>query len=303
MLSVKQIETFLIKEAIPYFVEGSREIAVDSFSQLDRISEHRIIWVKNWTDEIQEKIDNLRNLIVICPQGMKSFSRANCYIISDEPKMCFFEILAEFFTDKQKTGKISEHALIETENVGAGCRIGDYACIGSEAELGSNVEIGSHVIIQGRVRIGDNSIIHAGAVIGKSGYGYYAALDGHNKRVPHLGGIVIGNYVEIGANTCIDCGTMEDTVIGDYTKIDNLCHIGHNVQIGRDVLIVAGSILCGSSRIEDRSYIAPGAVIKNQIRIGKNAFVGMQTAVMKDVETEGSVFGVPGRAFKREYKI
>lgn len=303
ILTIKKIQQFLMSENIPYSIEGCCDIGVDCYSQLDNLEENKITWVKAWTEALRNKIEKVKNVVIVCDSCRESLPSGNCYIITSNPKMVFFEIIGNFYMKKEIPAKPPQNAAVKSKSIGKGCSIGDYVCIGEDVQIGEGVTIGSHAVIEGKVRIGNNAIIHSGAVIGKPGYGYYTDLNGNKKKVPHLGGVVIGDCVEIGANTCIDCGTMGDTVIGDGTKIDNLCHIGHNVQIKRNVLIVAGSILCGSCKIGDESYIAPGAVIKNQIQIGDYAFIGMQTAVMKDVGDEDSIFGVPGRKFKREYKV
>jgi len=116
--------------------------------------------------------------------------------------------------------------------------------------------------------------------------------------VPHYGGVVIGQNVEIGANTCIDRGTLDDTIIGNNVKIDNLCHIGHNCIIKDNSSIVALSMLGGSAIIEENSYIAPGVMIKNQLKIGENSLIGIGAVVIKDVEKNKVVAGVPAKVIR-----
>lgn len=164
--------------------------------------------------------------------------------------------------------------------------------------IGDNVVIKNNVSIEGKVIIGNNTIIHSGVVIGTDGFGYYQNEEGKNIKVPHYGGVVIGEYVEIGANTCIDRGTLDDTVIGNYVKIDNLCHIGHNCVIEDNSSIVALSMLGGSAEISKNSYIAPGVMIKNQLKIGENSLIGMGAVVTKDVEKNKVVAGVPAKVIR-----
>lgn len=303
MLKICEVKDFLNELGMEYQVYGNENVEVDNYKPLNCIEENKLTWVKNWDEEVQRKLNELQNLIVICKENTKKWNEKNCYIVCMDPKMCFFEILGKFYLKENIAKGISAYAIVKAKQFGKGISVEAFSYIGENVEIGKNVTIGTHVTITGNVKIGDNSIISDGSVLGKPGYGYYMGMDGHRKKVPHLGGIRIGNYVEIGANTCIDCGTMNDTVIGDYTKIDNLCHIGHNAQIGRDVLIVAGSIICGSCAIEDGAYIAPGAVVKNQITVGKNAFVGLQTAATRDVGEGISIFGVPGQEYKRKYMV
>jgi UDP-3-O-[3-hydroxymyristoyl] glucosamine N-acyltransferase len=107
--------------------------------------------------------------------------------------------------------------------------------------------------------------------------------------------VVIGDNVDIGANTCIDRGSYRDTVIGDGSKIDNLCHIAHNVQIGRDCLIIALSMVAGSVVIGDRSYVAPCSAIREHRTVGEDVFIGLGSVVVSDLESGSSAFGVPAR--------
>lgn len=303
MIKVSDIEIFLKESGIAHQIRGNTDVSVDSFKPLNSIENNKLTWVKKWEEKSEEKIYGLHSLIVVCKSLPDKINEQNCYIVCDDPKMCFFEVLGRFYLKKNDINGISENAVVETEKIGLGTSIGAFSYIGKNVEIGQNVTIGTHVTIIGDVKIGNETIIKHGAVLGESGYGYYVATDGHRKKVPHLGGIVIGNHVEIGSNTCIDRGTMGDTVIEDYTKIDNLCHISHNVQIGKDVMIVAGTVICGSCVIADGSYIAPGAVLKNQIKLGRDSFVGIQTAVVRDVDEVESVFGVPGRPIKRDYMV
>lgn len=145
------------------------------------------------------------------------------------------------------------------------------------------------------VTIGRNCRIGPGASIGWDGFGWSPDPDGGWQRKPQTHSVVIGDNVDIGANACIDRGSYRDTVIGSGTKIDNLCHIAHNVQIGEDCLIIAQSMIAGSVVIGDRSYIAPATAIREHRTIGDNVFVGLGSVVVTDLETGSSAFGVPAR--------
>ncbi len=151
--------------------------------------------------------------------------------------------------------------------------------------------------IEGPVVIGYKSIIHSGTIIGTDGFGYFMEQDQYRK-IPHFGGVWIGKYVEIGANTCIDRGTLDDTMIEDGVKIDNLCHIAHNVQIGKNSLIIACSLLGGSCRIGKGGYVAPGAIVKNQVTVGENSVIGMGAVVTKDIRAGVIAAGIPARVLR-----
>ena len=156
-------------------------------------------------------------------------------------------------------------------------------------------KLGIHrsVVIYDRVKIGKNVIIHAGAVIGAQGFSYNRNERGELERVPQLAGVTIEDDVEIGANTCIDCGTMDDTIIGQGTKIDNLVHIAHNVKIGKHCIIVAETFIGGSVEIGDYTWIAPQVCVRDWVNIGSNVVVGMGSVVTKTVGDNVVVMGVP----------
>ena len=132
-------------------------------------------------------------------------------------------------------------------------------------------------------------------VIGGSGFGFVKDEDGTWLEIPHVGGVVIGNNVRIGSNCCIDRGTIEDTVIGDGTKIDNLVHIAHNCKIGKNCIICAGVTFCGSVTVEDDVWLAPGTLIKEGVTIGKGAKTGLGAVVVKDVTAGALVYGNPAK--------
>lgn len=154
------------------------------------------------------------------------------------------------------------------------CFIDESVTIGDESIIENNITI------QGTVSIGNNCIIHFGAVIGTAGYGLFLLKDGAPQKVEHFGGVTIGNNVEIGANTCIDRGSIDDTFIESNTKIDNFCHIAHNVRIEESCMLVAESLICGSARINKKSHVAPGAIVKNQKTVGSELLIGMGAVVL-----------------------
>lgn len=149
-----------------------------------------------------------------------------------------------------------------------------------------------------KVKIGCNTIIHSGVVIGTDGFGYFDNEDGLHEKVEHFGGVSIGDNVEIGANTCIDRGTLDDTYIGNNVKIDNLCHIAHNVTIEENSMVIALSMLGGSSTLKKNVYIAPGVMVMNQVTIGERSLAGMGAVVIKDVQNNKVVIGVPAKELR-----
>ncbi len=149
------------------------------------------------------------------------------------------------------------------------------------------------------VRIGRNCRVHAGAVLGAPGFGYSRAPNGSLIPFPQIGGVRIDDDVEIGANSCVDSGALEATRIGAGTRVDDLVYIAHNVDIGRDCLIMAGAIICGSSQIGDRAEISPGAVVRDKCRVGAAARVGLGAVVVCHIASGATVIGLPAKEIGR----
>ena len=139
-------------------------------------------------------------------------------------------------------------------------------------------------------------LIKPGAVIGQAGFGYERDFDGTPIRFPHFGRVVLGNRVEVGANTVIPKGALEDTVIGDCTKIDDLVYIAHNCKIGKNVMIAGNATLCGGVQVGDGAWIGAGASVKQNVKVGEGAVVGLGAVVVKDVAAYSTVVGNPARA-------
>ncbi|HEY3379181.1 MAG TPA: UDP-3-O-(3-hydroxymyristoyl)glucosamine N-acyltransferase [Armatimonadota bacterium] len=186
--------------------------------------------------------------------------------------------------------------------VGDGCIIHAHAVISDHVEIGAETVIHPQVIIYPRCTIGKRVILHGGVVIGADGFGYQPGPDGLVK-IPHLGSVVIEDDVEIGANSNVDRATTGQTVIGRGTKIDNLVHIAHNVQIGPHCLIVAQVGIAGSAVLEAGVIVAPQAGVKDHLHIGAGARVAARAGVTRDVHAGATVSGYPAQSHADQLKL
>jgi UDP-3-O-[3-hydroxymyristoyl] glucosamine N-acyltransferase len=297
-LHINEILDFLNELHIEHQYAGLPDVQAEHFCPLSEPKAHCITWIKNIDSYDFSSLNADLQLILVVNffdgrEDLKNYNIIKC----DNPRKTFFEILNRFFTEPPKW-EIAPNSIIETQKIGKNVSIGHHCYICEDVIIGDHVIIKNNVIIECPVDIGDNTIIWSGVVIGADGYGYYKKNDGINYKIPHFGGVKIGKNVEIGANACIDRGTLADTIIGNNVKIDNLCHIAHNVQIEDNAMIIAMSMLAGSSIIRENAYIAPGALVINQKTVGKDAFVGLGAVVINNVPPGKAVFGVPARVFR-----
>ena len=298
-IDITEIVSLLKKERMAYEYHGNRKLSISGFSPLSDPKPNTITWIKKIDNYSLDQIDsNLGLLIVVDSLPVDTSVQDYNLIVTKDPKATYFEILNTFFVVSERYPSVSPSAIVETSLVGDNVIIGHNCYICSEAKIGSNVTIMNNVVIECPTVIGNDCIIESGTIIGTRGYGYYTTHEKEIRKVPDFGGVVIGNRVEIGANVCIARGALADTIIEDDVKIDNLCHIAHNVHIGARCYVVALSMLAGSSSVEEDAYIAPGSMIMNQKTVGRNSFVGLGAVVLDDVEPNKVVVGVPARAIR-----
>ena len=197
--------------------------------------------------------------------------------------------------------------------VGKNASVGDYTKVYEHVFIGDSVKIGSHCIIYPGVRIypgmeiGDNVIIHANAVIGSDGFGFAPLEDGTWKKIEHTGNVIIEDDVEIGANVCVDKSQMGSTVIRKGTKIDNLCQVAHNVEIGRNTVMAAQTGIAGSAKLGEHCIVGGQVGIAGHITLADNTTIAAQSGIMGNVKEEGqTLMGTPAfplKQFLRSYAL
>ncbi|MGH7538677.1 MAG: UDP-3-O-(3-hydroxymyristoyl)glucosamine N-acyltransferase, partial [Gemmatimonadales bacterium] len=236
-------------------------------------------------------------------------------IIVPDPHVALLAVLAVLYPPPAWTPGIHPTAVIGPNATWTDpVAIGPHVVLGRDVRLGRSVRIGAHCVIGDGVTIGDESdlhpqvtcyagttvgrrvVLHSGVRLGSDGFGYVPGSDGTpHRKIPHVGRCVIGDDVEIGANCCVDRGSVDDTVIGDGTKIDNLVHIAHNVRVGQRCLILALAGIAGSSHVEDDVIIAGEVGVSDHCTIGRGARVLVQAGVIGDIAPGATVWGTPAR--------
>jgi UDP-3-O-[3-hydroxymyristoyl] glucosamine N-acyltransferase len=178
--------------------------------------------------------------------------------------------------------------------LGDRCRLAEGVSIGDGVTVGEDTSMDARVICYAGARIGRRVILKAGAVIGGDGFGYLSRGSGH-ERIPHVGGCVIGDDVEVGSNSCVDRGSLDDTVIGQGTKLDNLVHVGHNVRIGERCLLMAGVGVAGSTRLGNDVILSGHVGVTDHLAIGDRVQVAAKSAVIGNVPADSVLSGNPAR--------
>ena len=180
--------------------------------------------------------------------------------------------------------------------ISSGCKIGE------NSKIGSNCRLDSNVVIYHNCRLGNNVVIQANSTVGSTGFGY-SFIDGAHRLIPHNGSVIIEDFVEIGANCCIDRAKFDNTIIGSGTKIDNLVQVAHNVVIGKCCLIAGLTAIAGSCRLGNGVVVGGQVALKENIVIGDGAMIGGQSGVTHDVPAGQTMFGTPALETKEEFRI
>ena len=242
-------------------------------------------------------------------------------LIAASPALGFARIAALFHPPAMPQPGIHPSAAVASDAViGEGTEIGPCVAVGAGARIGAGCILAPNVTVGPGVEIGDgcrlhaNSsvshailgrgvVLHPGARIGQEGFGLTATPDGQFVTMPQLGRVLLGDFVEVGANSCVDRGSQGDTVLGPGTRLDNQVQIGHNVQTGRGCVIVAQVGISGSTVLGDFVTIAAQAGLAGHLHLGSQSRVGAQAGVMNDVPAKTDVIGSPAMPAREFWRI
>lgn len=278
---------------------GDPALVVKRPSPLDKVGVGCLAFARS-IDRLIGLGDALAGAVVICaPFDTKEIDVKDwpcTLLLAENPRLAFMRAVATYFAPTLPSGGIHPSAIVhDTAQIDETAHIGAYCCIGADARIGPRTTLHPHVVIYDRVIIGADCRINSGTVIGADGFGYERNETGELEKFPHIGGVVIGDEVEIGSNTSIDRGSLGDTVIEDRARIDNLVHISHNVRVGEDAAVIAQTMLGGSVSVGKGAWIAPGAIVMNQMAVGAKATVGLGAVVVKTVADDQTVMGAPAQ--------
>jgi UDP-3-O-[3-hydroxymyristoyl] glucosamine N-acyltransferase len=246
--------------------------------------------------KLLNELPKLKCGIVICPFIEKALTNENCtYIQSEVPRRAFSSVLKQLFQKKQFFIISAKASIHQTVVYGNKVSIGDFVVIHENVRLGDNVVIGSNTVIHADTIIESDVSIGSNCTIGGVGFGYERDENGDYILIPHIGNVHLKNNVEIGNNTTIDRAVMGSTILEENVKVDNLVHIAHGVWIKRNSLIIANSMIGGSTIIGENVWVAPSSSLINKIILEDGVTVGMGAVVVKNVAKDTVVVGNPAR--------
>lgn len=269
------------------------DVAIEGVSTADRPRPNTVAFIVTWDEARLATVTEAASTLFLLPLDAPADLANGIRVAS--PRLDFARVGVAFLHEKPAPGIHPSAVVAATASIADTAHIGPFVVIEDDVEVGDGSVIGPHVTLERGVRVGRNSTIGSHTVIGSAGFGFEREADGTAYRLAHLGSVTIGDDVEIGAHATISRGTIENTVVGNGVKIDNHVFIAHNARIDEDVFLIAGALICGSVHIHARSWVAPGAVVKNKVTVGADATVGLGAVVVRDVPDGVTVAGVPAK--------
>jgi len=297
-----------LAEHIGAELAGAGDVVITGVGPVDLAGGNEVTFISN--KKHLSKLAGCRGGAVIISERMDGLELPQLIVANVDAALIktleiFAPSLEAFPAGVDSTAKVSERAKISATAsigpnaaIGAGAEIGEDTIISSGCHIGAGSKIGSHcrlgpnVVVLHNCRIGNNCIIQANTTIGSTGFGY-SLIDGEHKLIPHNGGVIIEDFVEIGANCCVDRAKFDNTVIGAGTKIDNLVQIAHNVIIGRCCLIASLTGISGSCKLGDSVVLGGQVGVADNKRIGDGVMVAGGSAVMQDIADGQVMMGTP----------
>lgn len=271
-------------------------VYVDNIADVNHLTFSSLDWINTKSGNAQQRAEESPAKVILASPAVKFSTKMDIaqkvLMIVERPRMSIAKIIQHFFIEK-KVPKISSAAFVnEQAKIGNNVYIGPGCVIGN-ATIGNNTIINPNVVVYDDVIIGNDCIIQAGAVLGTDGLGCSREQDGKLVKFPHIGKLIIGNDVEIGANCQIAKGVLSDTIIEDGCKINGLSFIAHNCHLEENVWITGDTMLCGSTYVGRNTTIYSNVIIREQVKIGTNSTIGMGSVVTKNVPNDEIWLGSP----------
>lgn len=298
---------------------GDADVIVEGVAALDRATPSHLSLLSHaryahWFRETQAGV------VLLAPEFRDVPGSVRARLIVAKPMDALLRVLPHFHRTGARPPGVHPTAILAPDVViGNDVSIEAYAVVGAGVVLGDRVWLGPHAVVGDGCRLGADTrlhahatcypfselgarvVLHAGAQVGREGFGW-VPRDGGAQRIPHVGRCVLGDDVEIGANSCVDRGSIDDTVIGAGTKIDSLVQVGHNTRIGRGCMIASQVGIAGSCRIEDGVQLGGQVGLAGHLVIGRGATIAAQGGVVGDVPAGETWSGYPARPHREQLR-
>lgn len=307
-----------LAELVAGEVEGDASRRVEGVASVDRAGPTDLTFVVD--ERYAQRLGPRSVGACLVAPAMRLEANGTAYIRVESPELAFSKLLGVFHPEHRPPPGVHPTAIVgRGTRIGAGASIGPYVTIGEDTVIGSGTLVGPHAHIDDDVVIGDNcrigpgcTILHdtvvgdrvriyTGVRLGVDGFGYTPGADGLT-RIPQVGRCIVHDDVEIGANSTVDRGALGDTVIGRGTKIDNLVHVGHNVTVGEECIIVAQVGIAGSTSLGDAVQLGGQVGVSGHLSIGPGTRIAAQAGVFGDVPAGQTYSGYPARPHRESLR-
>ena len=290
---------------------GDPELLIEQLSTLEAAGPHDLTFLSH-PKYLSQLAQSGAGCVVVAPSAREAAVKRGACIVVNDPYH-YFALLTQLWKRQHfpaPAARIHPSALIDPQAtlapnvsigafaciaagavIGEGARIGEHCVIGAHAVIGAGSRLYARVTVADACRIGERCIIHPGAVIGADGFGF-APHEGQWVKIEQLGAVRMGNDVEIGANTCIDRGALQDTVLEDGVKLDNLVQIGHNVRVGQHTAMAGCAGVAGSATIGAHCTVGGGAIVLGHLRLADGVHVSAASIVTRSLLKPGQYTGL-----------
>lgn len=301
-VEISQLVEFLGADLLK--VEGKGNATyIDNIPDPSHVEETSLDWVNSSKVEKQQIAESSKAKVLVVDPGVifteVMEKNGKMLFVVEKPRFVMAKIANHFFVEHKQPG-IHPSAVVDKEaKIASSAYIGP-GCVVGKATIGANTVLMANVTVYDNVSIGNRCLIQAGVVIGTDGLGCTRDENGVLTKFPHLGGVVMGNDIEVGANSQIAKGSFSDTLIEDGCKMNGLCFIAHNCHLEKNVWITGDTMLCGSVHVKKNTTIFSNVVVRDQRTIGEGVIVGMGSVVTKDVPDFETWLGNPARRLENK---
>jgi UDP-3-O-[3-hydroxymyristoyl] glucosamine N-acyltransferase len=271
---------------------GDAALVIDRIATLAAAGPSHISFVAN--PRYRAQLASTRaGCVIVAPALAEEAVARGCAIVTPDPYL-YYARLSQWWAEEHAVPPgVHPSAVVEPgARIAADASVGALSFVGAGAVIGAGTRIAARVTVGARCVIGARCIVHSGAVIGADGFGFAPAADGRWEKIEQLGAVRIGDDVEIGANSCIDRGALDDTVLADGVKLDNLVQIGHNVMVGAHTAMAGCVGVAGSARIGAHCTLGGGAIVLGHLELADRVNISAATVVTRSILKPGTYSGV-----------